>query len=252
MSARSKPWAMTEPARPSRRRGPDSRIDQQPGFVLHAYPWRETSQIVEVFSRDHGRVALVARGAKRPTSQFRGLLSPFCPLALSWSGKGEVKSLVRVEWLGGLVPLRGEALLAAFYVNELLVRLLARGDAHESLFGAYVEVLRRLAHDDAHHEAGLRSFELDLLAEIGYGLATDFEPQAHVLRGGQLHPVSVVGATADDLIVSPRTLSAMAQKDFSDPRVAAEAKTALRGLIRYHLGERPLNTRRILHDLKSL
>ncbi|MEF9995865.1 MAG: DNA repair protein RecO [Burkholderiaceae bacterium] len=243
---------MTEPARPSRRRGPDSRIDQQPGFVLHSYPWRETSLIVEVFSRDHGRVALVARGAKRPTSQFRGLLSPFCPLALSWSGKGEVKSLIRIEWLGGFVPLRGEALLAAFYVNELLVRLLARGDAHAPLFGAYVEVLRQLAHDDAHHEAALRSFELDLLTDIGYGLATDFDDEPHVLRGAQLLPISVVGASDDDLFISPRTLAAMAQKDFSDPRVAAEAKTALRGLVRYHLGERPLNTRRILHDLKSL
>lgn len=243
---------MSEAARPSRRRGPEHRIDQQPGFVLHSYPWRETSLILEVFTRDHGRVALVARGAKRPTSQFRGLLSPFCPLAVSWSGKGEVKTLVRLEWLGGMVPLRGEALLSAFYVNELLVRLLARGDAHESLFGAYVEALRVLALEGVAHEAGLRGFELDLLADIGYGLPAEFEDEAHVLRSGQLLPVSLAGASSEDLVVPASTLSAMAQKEFSDPRVAAEAKTVLRALIRYHLGERPLNTRRILHDLKSL
>lgn len=244
---------MSEAARPSRRRGSsDTRIDQQPGFVLHTYAWRETSLILEVFSRDHGRVALVARGAKRPTSQFRGLLSPFCPLALSWSGRGEVKSLVRLEWLGGMVPLRGEALLAAFYVNELLVRLLARGDAHPALFGAYVEVLRQLAQEGATQEAGLRAFELDLLAEIGYGLPPEFAAEPHVLRGGQLVPVSRTGLHDEELVVSARCLAAMSRKDFSDPRTATEAKGALRGLIRYHLGERPLNTRRILHDLKSL
>lgn len=244
---------MSEAARPARRRGSsDTRIDQQPGFVLHTYAWRETSLILEVFSRDHGRVALVARGAKRPTSQFRGLLSPFCPLSLSWSGKSEIKSLVRIEWLGGLVPLRGEALLAAFYVNELLVRLLARGDAHAALFGAYVDVLRQLAQEGGTQEACLRAFELDLLTEIGYGLAPEFAPEPHVLRGGQLVPVSHTAVHEDELVVSERSLAGMASKDFADARVAAEAKAALRGLIRYHLGERPLNTRRILHDLKSL
>jgi DNA repair protein RecO (recombination protein O) len=147
--------------RPARRRS-DARIDNQPGFVLHSYAWRETSLIVETFTREFGRVAVVARGAKRPTSQFRGLLSPFNPIALSWSGRNEIKTLVRAEWLGGMQPLRGDSLLAAFYANELLVRLLARGDAHQQTFGSYVELLQSLACT-TRHDAALRTFELDLL-----------------------------------------------------------------------------------------
>ncbi len=119
--------------------------------------------VVETFTREFGRVAVVARGAKRPTSQFRGLLSPFNPIALSWSGRNEIKTLVRAEWLGGMQPLRGDSLLAAFYANELLVRLLARGDAHPQTFGSYVELLRSLTRN-ARHDAALRTFELDLLA----------------------------------------------------------------------------------------
>src|SRR5512134_1804131 len=159
------------PERGIRRRS-DQRVDHQPGFVLHSYAWRETSLVVEAFTRDHGRVALVARGAKRPTSQFRGLLSPFNPVALSWSGRNEIKTLIRAEWLGGMQPLRGDALLAAFYANELLVRLLARLDPHERLFGSYVELLQALSHD-ARHASALRVFELDLLHDIGYAVPLD-------------------------------------------------------------------------------
>src|SRR5215470_10067422 len=149
------------------------RFDQQPAYVLHSYPWRETSLIVEAFTRDHGRVALVARGAKRPTSQFRGVLGPFAPLLLSWSGRGEIKSLIRAEWCGGMAPLRGEALLAGFYLNELLVRMLARADAHELLFARYVEALAALAGRASNRDSVLRGFELDLLRETGHAPAFD-------------------------------------------------------------------------------
>src|SRR5262245_40157281 len=144
------PTAIKRPAQ--RRPAHEFRIDQQPALVLHAYPWRETSLIVETFTRDHGRMALVARGAKRPTSQFRGLLAPVAPLLLSWSGRSEIKSLVRAEWCGGLAPMRGEALLAGFYLNELLVRLLARADAHELLFARYIGALAALAATPGNHE----------------------------------------------------------------------------------------------------
>ncbi len=100
------------------RRSSEFRVEHQLAFVLHTYPWRETSLIVEALTRDHGRMALVARGAKRRTSQLRGLLSPFTALALAWTGRGEVKTLVRAEWTGGLVPLRGDALLAGFYLAD--------------------------------------------------------------------------------------------------------------------------------------
>src|SRR5512147_2888837 len=129
--------AVARKGAPVRRRRDEARVDHQPGFVLHTTAWRETSLIVEAFTRDFGRMSLVARGAKRPTSQFRGLLSPFTPLTFSWSGRSEAKNLVRVEWVGGLAPLRGGALLSAFYANELIVRLLARADPHERLFASY-------------------------------------------------------------------------------------------------------------------
>jgi DNA repair protein RecO (recombination protein O) len=254
----------TASQRPARRRigrFGDSRIDHQPGFVVHSYAWRETSLIVETFTREFGRVAVVARGAKRPTSQFRGLLSPFNPIALSWSGRNEIKTLVRAEWLGGMQPLRGDSLLAAFYANELLVRLLARGDAHPQTFGSYVELLRSLTRD-ARHEAALRAFELDLLQDIGYAMPLDrctegsaIDARAQYVfasgQGARRIDANVV-RESDGGTVSGGTLIAMAARDFEHPQVIAESKTLLRQVIRYHLDGKPLNTRRILQDLKQL
>ena len=245
----------------ARRRISDARIDHQPGFVLHSYAWRETSLIVETFTRDFGRVAVVARGAKRPTSQFRGLLSPFNPIALSWSGRNEVKTLVRAEWLGGMQPLRGDSLLAAFYANELLVRLLARGDAHARTFGSYIELLQLLTHT-ARHDAALRVFELDLLHDIGYAVPLDRCTEGGAIdararyefaagQGARRVDVNVVREN-DSGTVSGGTLIAMAARNFEHPQVVSESKTLLRQVIRYHLDGKPLNTRRILQDLKQL
>jgi DNA repair protein RecO (recombination protein O) len=251
--------AEAPPKRAARRRPADVRVDHQPGFVLHSYAWRETSLVVEFFSRDFGRVALVARGAKRPTSHFRGLLSPFNPLSVGWSGRNDIKMLVRADWLGGMQPLRGDALLAAFYANELLVRLLARLDPHERLFGSYMQLLQALSHE-TRHDTALRIFELDLLHDIGYAVpldrCADGEPidgDAQYLFGvGQGAQRLERGAADDGSQVSGRTLLAMAERRFDDERVAAEAKAVLRRVIRYHLGAKPLNTRRILQDLKQL
>lgn len=239
-------------------RGSDLRVDQQPGFVLHSYAWRETSLVVEAFTRDFGRVALVARGAKRPASQFRGLLAPFSPLALAWSGKGEVKTLQRVEWLGGLAPLRGEGLLAAFYLNELMLRLLARADAHPALFAAYLQTLRALEATGGTQEQVLRGFELDLLREIGYAPAFDRSADGAPLQAdgwyridAQRGPVAA-GGPLDESCLRGASLLALARRDLSQPQTAADAKNLLRQLIRYHLNGQPLNTRRIFVDLKRL
>ncbi|MEP6608800.1 MAG: DNA repair protein RecO [Burkholderiaceae bacterium] len=250
--------------RPFKRRVSDSRIDHQPGFVLHSYPWRETSLIVEIFTREFGRIAAVARGAKRPTSQFRGLLSPFNPIALSWSGRNEIKTMVRAEWLGGMQPLRGDALLAAFYANELLVRLLARGDPHATTFGSYIELLQSLGQQ-ARHDSALRRFELDLLQDIGYEVPLARCTQGTPIDAGARYAFSGghgarrvdkseanASASFDGGTVSGRTLIAMAAREFAHPQVAAESKVLLRQVIRFHLDGKPLNTRRILQDLKQL
>lgn len=241
-------------------RGSGVRVDQQPAFVLHATPWRETSLVVDALTRDHGRVALVARGAKRPTSHFRGLLMPFTPLAVGWTGRGETRTLMRADWLGGLVPLRGGGLLAAFYVNELLVRLLERGDAHPRLFGAYVDTLGALAQGDSA-ETTLRRFELALLRELG--VAPSFEQAAD---GSTLAPhrwyrldpalgfeAATGGASGDDApLARGASLLALARHELLGADAQAECRSVLRVLVRYHLEGRPLNTRRILRDLKSL
>lgn len=250
---------MSETApRAKARRGSELRIEQQPAFVLHSYPWRETSLIVELLTRDAGRVAVVARGAKRPTSQFRGLLTPFCPLLASWAGRGEIRTLTRVEWGGAVLPLRGDALLAGFYANELLVRLLARHDPHEALYGHYAQALHGLAAGRIAHDAVLRAFELDLLRELGWlpslehcadgapidaATAYRFDPVRGLERAdGRGEPLTLLGTT----------VQAMQQRRFDTPQASAESKAVLRQMIRYHLNGKPLNTRRILQDLKTL
>src|ERR1700675_5081227 len=145
------------------------RREDQPAFVLHAHPYRETSLIVEAFTADYGRVALVARGAKRPRSELRGVLQAFQPLTLSWAGGGELKTLIRAEWRSGLPLVSGSALLCGFYLNELLLKLLPREDAHPQLFNDYQDALARLAAG-ADQATVLRRFELRLLAELGYAL----------------------------------------------------------------------------------
>jgi len=241
-----------------RRATHETRVDHQPAFVLHTYAWRETSLIVETLTRDFGRMALVARGAKRPTSQYRGILMQFSPLALSWSGRGELKSLLRAEWQGGLAPLRGNGLLTAFYLNELLVRLLPRWDAHQGLFASYVQTLAALSQAHADREPTLRLFELDLLRGLGvapsFEMAWDGEPvdpqawyQVDLMRGLQRR---ADGSEPDSL--KGTAAMALARRDLSDPENLAAARSLLRRLIGYHLEGRPLNARRVLMDLRAL
>jgi DNA repair protein RecO (recombination protein O) len=124
------------------------RVTNEAGFVLHAHPYRETSLVLDVFTRDHGRVAMVAKGAKRPHSALRAVLQHFHPIALSWTGRGEVKTLTKAEYVGGMLPLAGDALLSGFYLNELLLRFCPREDAHPALFRHYMVTLTRLSHGE--------------------------------------------------------------------------------------------------------
>ena len=152
-----------------------NRVEAQPAFVLHARAWRETSLLLDVLSRDHGRVGLVARGVRSVRSRTpRSLLQPFAPLQLGWSGHGELGTLHAAEAAGAPLPVAGEALLCALYLNELIVRLVPRNDPHADLFAAYLDTLARLAH--GHPPAWtLRRFERDLLGQLGYGLLLDVE-----------------------------------------------------------------------------
>lgn len=150
----------------TKRRSP--RIHDAAGYMLHATDWKETSLIVQAFTRDHGNLALVAKGAKRPYSVLRPVLSVFQPLLLSWSGSGEVKTLIRAD-CAGVRPLGGRALMSAWYMNELLLRLLPREDPHPTLYDAYDAALEQLA-GGSRTAGALRRFEWTLLTEAGYGL----------------------------------------------------------------------------------
>lgn len=233
------------------------KVDGQPAFVLHAYPFRETSLIVEVFSRDYGRVALLARGARRPRSVLRGLLLGFQPLELAWAGKGEVQTLMKAEWQGGQPLLSGKALFCGYYLNELLMHLLPREDAHERLFSIYAATLRRFA--DGMHESDLRRFERALLQELGYGLSLDtdamgmpLDPLGHYAYEIERGLVRLPRPGNSALAVSGKTLIDLAAEDFADTRSLAEAKQLMRALIAHYTGGKSLETRKIFMELQEL
>ncbi len=121
-------------AKAAQTRGAPGRVSDEPGFVLHTHPWSESSLLADVLTVRYGRVFLVAKGAKRPSSNLRGLLTPFSPVKLAWSGRREAKILTRAEWMGTMIPLSGEAIMSGFYLNELILKLTEREDPHPGLF----------------------------------------------------------------------------------------------------------------------
>lgn len=235
------------------------RVEQQPGFVLHTHAWRETSLIVEIFSRDHGRVAVVAKGARRPQSPLRGTLMGFQPLLIDWSGGGEVKTLVRAEWCGGQPLLGGRALMCGYYLNELLVKLTAREDPHPIVYSAYAQAIAALARGAAQAPV-LRRFELELLRELGYGVSLQsegesgvaVEPGADYVYIIERGPIRVDAEAGDLPSISGRTLLEMASGDFSRAETLAQSKDLLRMLINHYLGGQTLQARRVLTELQEL
>ena len=230
-------------------------------FVLHTYPFRDTSVIVEAFTRHHGRIGLVARGAKRPKSALRPALLAFQPLSISWSGRGELRTLTRAEWVGSARPLVGLAMMCGYYLNELLLKLLHRDDPHEGLFEAYTQALMDLA-SGTETEAVLRQFEIALLREIGYALELMREvdsgqhlvaEQRYTYQPERGPSVSAgPNAAIEAVELSGKTLLDMARGDFSDPVTATESKRLMRFLIAHYLDQRALNTRQLLIELQQL
>ena len=240
---------------------PRGKVDGQPAYILHSYPFRETSLIVEAFSRDYGRLALLARGARRPRSAMRGLLMGFQPLEIGWSGKGEVLTLMKVEWQGGQPLLKGPALFCAYYLNELLIHLLPREDAHERLFRSYGEMLQHLAADPSGkvREADLRRFEKALLQELGYGLTLNVDQAGRAVEAEALYtyqiergPQRLESPPAGCLLIRGQSLLDLAAEDFSNPRSLAEAKALMRSLMAHYLGGVDLETRKIFKELQEL
>ncbi|HET7651133.1 MAG TPA: DNA repair protein RecO [Gammaproteobacteria bacterium] len=232
------------------------RVMLAPAFLLHQHPWRESSRILEVFSRDHGRVGLVARGIRRPGSPFRAVLAPFRPLLLSWNLRGELGTLTQVEVAGTGSPLSGDSLMGGFYLNELLLLLTARHDPQPELYDRYAATLLIIA-DSNSLESGLRLFELHLLQAIGYGLnlerdAASGEPiraDANYRFEPERGLVSVPGDAATGLVVHGTTVAAMLKGELNDPGSLREARKLMRAALDVQLGGRRLKTRDVLREL---
>jgi DNA repair protein RecO (recombination protein O) len=234
------------------------RVHSQPGFVLHSYPYKETSLIIDVFSRQYGRVALLAKGAKRPHSQLRGVLQTFQPLTFSWSGKSQLQTLTGAEWVGGMHPLEKNTLLCGFYLNESLIKLIQRDDPQPLLFDEYVATINQLAHSEPAPIV-LRKFELSLLKTAGvvndlsyctkqrapvfFDVLYTVDPEAGT------RPVEENEAV---IKVHGKTLLDMQAEDYSDPNTQMQSKSLMRSLFAHHLHGIPIHTRQILMDLQNL
>ena len=272
-----------------------TRATQHFAYVLHQWDWSETSLILDLFTREHGRVAAVAKGAKRPYSQLRPVLMPFQRLLVA-TGRpkaeegADILTLRSAEYAGAGAPLPAARLFSGFYLNELLMKALARGDPHERLFDAYGDTLATLARAD--DEAALRAFELVLLRETGVlpDLActtTTQQPvqpaagyllqaEAGLVSGGGAHAAAERGGGFGGAYVSPSSSpssgqpsgqlsgtqclalqAALDQHDGAALRSACadalpQLKSQLRAVLHYHLGSPPLRTRQLMLDLRRL
>ena len=248
-----------------------NRQEQQEAFVLHTYPYRETSLLAEVFTRQFGRLTLLARGARRPRSEVRGVLRAFQPLHLSWYGNGEIKTLTKAEWLGGMAPPSGATLMSAFYLNDLLLRFLPREDAHTELYDDYRSAMQQLNDADDHfgqRAALLRRFEITLLTELGYAMYLTHEImfdggnptlKAPLEKQKLYHYIFDRGpcaaeddsAFADVPLVRGATLLALADDDYADARTAAEAQQLMAQVLNHFLESRRLPSRYIASELRQ-
>lgn len=239
------------------------RLQQQPAYVLHQRDYSETSLLLEVFTANHGRIGLIAKGARRASSRLRGVLKPFQRLLIGWSGKGELAVLTGAEADGPDCPLEGAALYCGFYMNEVLLRLLHRHDPHGALFDAYEAALQRLRMD-VSNEPVLRVFEKNLLRELGYGLVLDQDIEAktpidgramydYILDRGPVrlaHPE--LNRPAEGVRLRGASLLALAQESLNDPTALRDAKALMRAALARHLGDRPLHSRKLFRRVVPL
>lgn len=255
-----------------------ARAAQRPGsaaYVLHSHDWSESSLILDLFTRDHGRVVAVAKGAKRPYSQLRPVLMPFQRLTLGFGAKrsedAEVWLLRQAEWAGGSAWAGGAALLPGFYLNELLLRLMVRHDPHPALFDAYAQTLQAMG-DPALLQAALRAFELTLLRQLGHLPQMSVETvAAHEVSPGRLYelhpdlgvreaqwvgepnagPVVLDGQVLIDIERALSLQTAIPTLMAACMPALSELKALLRTLIHYHLGSQTLRTRQLMMELQQ-
>jgi DNA repair protein RecO (recombination protein O) len=228
-----------------------------PAWVLHHYPYRDSSLLLEVFSREYGRVGLVARGARSARGRWRNQLQMLRPLLLSWNMRGELGTLTDAESVRVPVACSGREVLCASYLNELLLRLLIRHDPHPALYDAYEQAVALLPERE---EQALRCFEKHLLSELGYGLLLDHDVQSgapveaaasyvYLLESG---PVRSGQPAGDGIFLHGSSLLALHNGELTDAQSCREAKALTRAALELYLGARPLKTRAVLWQLASM
>jgi DNA repair protein RecO (recombination protein O) len=231
------------------------RVQLQPAYILHHYPWRDSSRLLEAFTRPFGRVGLIARGARRPNSRLKAALQPFQPLLLSWTGRGELQTLTGAESIAVPAVLRGRRLLCGFYVNELLVRLVYRHDPHPNLFDDYARCLLDLEQGASEHVA-LRLFEKRLLMACGYGLnlITDIE-SGEPIRADRYYDYLLeqgpreCETPTEGSAFSGASLIALQTDTLEDEQALKDARRLLRAALDLYIGEKPMKTRQVLREM---
>ena len=228
------------------------RTSLTPSFILHQRSFRETSLLLEIFSREHGRISLVAKGARRNKKRSQALFQSFRFLNISWSGRGEMGTLTDIEANGPGFALKGEGMMAAFYLSELLMRLLHKHESHTELFDAYLMALTRLEHGESELVA-LRYFEKHLLDSLGYGLVLDHEietgesikPEQRYFYSINRGPCSSQPSNVSFVEISGSTLLALDKEDFDELSSLEEARQLMRITLNGYLGEKPLASREL-------
>lgn len=232
------------------------RVNEQPAFLLHYRPFRDTSLLLDVLSRDHGKVALIARGARSAKSRLKGILRPFMPLSVSWFMRSDLGTLTGAELSGKPVTLSGDGLLSGYYLNELIIHFLHRHDVQPEVYSAYHETVVDLASQDDPAPV-LRNFEMELLRLIGYALNFDHDAATHAAIDGAANyeyryeqgPVKV-NRDDGDMVFSGDMLIGIREHRFGEPDVLLAANRLLKRVIMHHLGGRELKSRKVLVDLR--
>jgi len=231
------------------------RVQQQPGYILHHRPFRDSSQILDVLTRDHGKIAVVARGSRGSKSRLAGVLRPFLPLRVSWVAKSDLGTLTGAEAGGAPAGLLGDALLSAYYVNELVLNFLHRHDPQPEIFELYETVIADLGRCD-NVAAALRSFELEFLGLLGYAISLEHEAASH----GDIDPERnyeyrieqgpvPVERSEGPLIFTGATLLAIAARQFDHADTLRAANRLLRDVVNHHLGGKELQSRKVLLEV---
>lgn len=227
------------------------------GFVLHARAYRNTSLILDIFSREQGRLGLVAKGARTPKSAFYGVLQPFAPLYIQSGGNGELGVLYKAEPLSTSLLSQGEQLYSGLYLNELLIRLLHRHDPHPELYDSYHETLQSLANTDMP-DVVLRYFEMQLLEELGYGLnlihqdlnGSMVKPDEMYLYQIDRGPIATQSDVNNNFVVPGSVLLALHERKLTNPEHRQHAKRLMRMVLDYYLGQKPIKSRELYRQFR--